>query len=190
MTTRASSRASESSSGWPGYKTAGNVFLERSFKDMWDNFYFPKDGTYLARLDDPYAINSNGARTAQADQKAIFTNKISYIHNNKEETRGADGAYLELDEDVTIPLGKSLLFHYAFIACDGLPRNDFAVLEAYPTGATNPVRKLICDIRSLRAPNNATFRPRGLSTDWLVFSWHPTHNGKPDGQQISFTGKI
>lgn len=142
-----------------GWLTAGPVYAETSYLGR-RRIYTAVEGEFFARLDSLRPLTSNNLRDlidVPPEHTPIDTSYIALTNSDGTVTHGVDGAYLEC-ANMTIPVGHSLHFKYNFIAGDEINKNDFAVLEFYPNGATDSppsVRILIHNTRLLAAAERA-----------------------------------
>lgn len=141
--------------------------LETKFEGRQGKIVRPCSGfDRFLRLDSPRDIDSNGVRKPNV-QAADVATIMSPIDHGGARTFPGDGAWLECNQ-VTIPAGSSLRFHWGFLRFDGLPSNDFCAFE--PEGAPVVPLMQIFDLE-MNGNANQTRGPGGHV--WIEHAWMP-----------------
>lgn len=132
--------------------------------------FHPVSGRFFAVLDDPRKIDGDGARiVSPGDPKPAALSALTFTPDaSGQTTLAVDGAVLECPE-VTIEVGQTLWFHWAFLRFDWSPANDFAMFAAYERGVTEEPTYKAYLAQSLELE-----RQQRWYTNWEAFSWRPT----------------
>lgn len=154
-----------------GFITHGLCQIQKSFGTFLSSHTFlPVRGDFFALLEDPRRIDGDGVRKlAPGDPQPVDTSHLSFTPDaDGRNTLGVDGAILECQQ-VTINVGETLWFHWAFTRFDWSPANDFAVFAAYEGDHvdTQPIFK------NVLTQTIALERQNRWYTDWQAFSWRP-----------------
>ena len=154
-----------------GFTTYGICQIEKSFDTFLRTHTFhPVRGDFFALLEDPRKIDGDGVRKlAPGDPQPVDTSHLSFTPDaDGRTTLGVDGAILECQQ-VTIDVGETLWFHWAFTRFDWSPANDFAVFAAYDGGLTDAQPSY----REILTQSIELERQSRWYTDWQAFSWRP-----------------
>lgn len=147
-----------------GFRTSSPLCrVVRSFAPWSGGRIEPIHGRYLARIDDPAAVDADGSRTPPAAGQAVDATGLVYRDEANNFTYGVDGAWVECD----LSLGKQekLVFTWLFVGYDALPYNDFAyfaVYDGYDTTAPPTQGSALSD---LLAADQAGRQPRRWRTN-------------------------
>jgi hypothetical protein len=131
----------------------------------------PFRGQYVAVLDDPHKIDSDGARRLDpTDPLPADTSPFGFPNDAAGRvTIGVDGAILEC-RDVTIEAGQAIWFHWRFARFSWSPFNAFALFEtsANEMPGTDPVHRAILAQSIQLEDQNVLYTP------WTAYAWRPT----------------